>query len=343
MKWLVFWLVFTATAGSRIHDPSEVRLKNVRQLTFGGVNGNVVFSPDGRFLVYSHKDLPDEASNQLCKQIYLLDLEDPTKRPQLLSNRFGTYESAVFLRNNVDLVVVSDVHNYGELNNKIWKETYASKTRNFDFHQLSVGRDKVPYRLTWNLPEESSVEVAAVNDQLVFVQVDGSGRRSLYRMMANATEKGKLIDLFDFVATPSFSSDGSEIVVYGRLEADSKNQLFTLTLNNPEPQELPIHNLNVSSPSFHSKENVKVLFTGTSNQTANVFVFNRETETVKQVTFLGNNSVGILSPDATKFVWSSSRNSTLDGQSNLFIADFIEYPPSEQTTLQKILNSLVSC
>ncbi|KAI6178037.1 WD40-like Beta Propeller Repeat [Aphelenchoides besseyi] len=306
-------------------------------------------NPNGRFLAYSHNDLPNEASNQVCKQIYLLDLEEPTKRPQLLSNRFGTYESAVFLQNSVDLVAVSDVHSFGELNNKIWKETCfllgnstASKTRNFDFHQLSVGRDKVPYRLTWNLPEESSVEVAAVKDQLVFIQIDGTGKRSLCKMRANATEKGNLLDVFDFVATPSFSSDGSEIVVYARLEPESKNQLFTLSLSSPKPRVLPIHNLNVSSPSFHSKENVKVLFTGIFNQSRNVFVFNRETETVKQITFLGNNSVGILSPDGKKFVWSSSRNSTLNGQSNLFIADFIEYPPSEQTMWQKILNSLVT-
>ncbi|KAI6207442.1 WD40-like Beta Propeller Repeat [Aphelenchoides besseyi] len=389
MKCLVFLLLLglVVTTSSRIHDPSEVRLRNVIEKSIGQTNR--YFSPNGRFLAYSHKRSAKRSFQpslqtsehavinprlRFCFQIYLLDLEEPTKRPQLLSNRFGTYESAVFLQNSVDLVAVSDVHSFGELNNKIWKETCfllgnsTSKTRNFDFHQLSVGRDKVPYRLTWNLPEESSVEVAAVKDQLVFIQIDGTGKRSLCKMRANATEKGNVsihsdsrlivvvarcvrlrcyaLVFLGWLGNCGLRSSGTVSLHFEQPEvsvfSESKNQLFTLSLSSPKPRVLPIHNLNVSSPSFHSKENVKVLFTGIFNQSRNVFVFNRETETVKQITFLGNNSVGILSPDGKKFVWSSSRNSTLNGQSNLFIADFIEYPPSEQTMWQKILNSLVT-
>jgi hypothetical protein len=56
-------------------DPRERRLRNLRQLTFGGQNAEAYFSPDGKRLIFQ-----STRDGRQCDQIYTMDLDGDNMR-----------------------------------------------------------------------------------------------------------------------------------------------------------------------------------------------------------------------------------------------------------------------
>ncbi|HYE14730.1 MAG TPA: hypothetical protein VD968_09850, partial [Pyrinomonadaceae bacterium] len=56
---------------SALELPAETRLRNVRQLTFGGENAEAYFSGDGRRLIFQSK-----REGRACDQIYTMRSDD---------------------------------------------------------------------------------------------------------------------------------------------------------------------------------------------------------------------------------------------------------------------------
>src|SRR5262249_54566559 len=74
--------------------PGEKRLRNIRQLTFGGQNAEAYFSADDRNLIFQHQggDVP-------CDQIYTIPVETPDGKPaqpKLLSTGKGRTTCSYF-------------------------------------------------------------------------------------------------------------------------------------------------------------------------------------------------------------------------------------------------------
>src|SRR5512143_2452288 len=69
----------TGAPAGRLHDPREVHLANVRQLTHGIQNAEAYWSPDGRELIYQSQHGP-----YACDQIFRQRVDDPAP-PQLVS------------------------------------------------------------------------------------------------------------------------------------------------------------------------------------------------------------------------------------------------------------------
>ena len=66
-----------------VHDEREIRLTDVRQLTFGGENAEAYWSPDGAALVFQSTRAPND-----CDQIYRMPLKNPTAL-SMVSNGLG--------------------------------------------------------------------------------------------------------------------------------------------------------------------------------------------------------------------------------------------------------------
>src|SRR5256885_15225765 len=64
---LTLVLVIALTQGSLAPDSGEVRLRNPRQLTFGGQNAEAYFSATGQLLIFQRQG-PDEQ----CDQMYVM-------------------------------------------------------------------------------------------------------------------------------------------------------------------------------------------------------------------------------------------------------------------------------
>ena len=92
----------TAQTGSAVELPSERRLRNVRQLTFGGENAEAYFSPDGGALVFQSK-----RGSLGCDQIFTMRTDGSGVR--MVSTGDGRTTCAYFLRGR-ERVLYSSTH-----------------------------------------------------------------------------------------------------------------------------------------------------------------------------------------------------------------------------------------
>src|SRR5919106_5416188 len=72
--------------------PGEVRLRNLRQLTFGGENAEAYWSFDGRRLVFQARH-----EGEGCDRIYQMDALAARSAPELVSSGKGARACAFFL------------------------------------------------------------------------------------------------------------------------------------------------------------------------------------------------------------------------------------------------------
>ena len=79
----------------------EWRLRNVRQLTFGGENAEAYWSNDGRRLILQRKHEPEVPADQ----IYVLDLE--TGERNLVSTGTGRTTCSYFLNGDTGIIFAS--------------------------------------------------------------------------------------------------------------------------------------------------------------------------------------------------------------------------------------------
>ncbi|KAI6230118.1 WD40-like beta Propeller containing protein [Aphelenchoides fujianensis] len=229
--WTLFLLLLSAWGTcSEIHDPQEVHLKNVRQLTFGGRNLRPSVSTDGKYLLFTSQLLPDATIQALlCRQLYVLDLEQPDAPRQHVSSLYGTFESAAFFPHEHRLVTASDYLTIRESRHEVlsmWQKCFLNhgnlgelqsnlEGHNYDLLVTDLNHAR-PIDLTATR-DFSNVEVAVSpkGDLVAFVRVDGRGKRSLWTVRVDGGNETKLVGEMQFVSSPVFSPDGWEIVFHG--------------------------------------------------------------------------------------------------------------------------------
>ncbi|KAI6208712.1 hypothetical protein M3Y96_00144000 [Aphelenchoides besseyi] len=344
---IAFILHFTYALNALIEHDEEKHFQNIRQLTFGGIHSNPVFSSDGRYLLFGAQDVVGKHRyGHLCKQLYYLDLEQPSQHPQLVSNKYGTYASAVFFPSGHSIAAASNVHNFEPVDLKSYDQTCSNPNNlplfsstvgeNYDIYHMDMGKSYRPYRLTWNYPHISSVEMSmSRNGTIAYVEIDTNGNRKLLLMSGNGTAKRiPVAEEFDHIATPSFSLDGTQLAFYGH-NGSSKNVVSPFGIHVVQMQNLSEITLvnskrlsAIKTPTFH--RNGQKIFVSASTVKQNeteqdIFLLDIFRVAPEQITFLGNNTFPLLSPNGTHFVWISSRNASAT-ESNIFIANWIENP-----------------
>src|SRR3990172_7059719 len=100
-----FCIIFSVTAGGKplLLPQEERRLRNIRQLTFGGKNAEAYFSFDGTKLIFQAT-----RDGFQCDQIFLMDVEKNDIR--LLSTGKGQTTCAYFFPDGRRIVYSSTHH-----------------------------------------------------------------------------------------------------------------------------------------------------------------------------------------------------------------------------------------
>ncbi|KAI6185146.1 Dipeptidyl-peptidase 5 [Aphelenchoides fujianensis] len=353
MKPLVFLLLLLLfiPASGHIQSGLEVHLRNVRQLTFGGVHSSPTISDDGRFLVFAARDSPHAAAHygHECKQLYALELERANATPRLVSNRFGTFESAAFLPAGHSLVVASNLRNFEPLERRTPAETCGGWAAdgveeradgNFDLFELPLERAHRPVPLTRNARPLSALQVAAsARRQVAFVGAEAAGRR-LWLLNATSTlERTPVAEQFEAVSSPAFSPDGEKLAFYGEPtdvagnSTEKNGGIFVVSLGNTaHVRRATPAGVQVADVCFHS--NGQRLFV---SDRRNLFLVDVGWQSMEQITFMGSNSAPLMSPDGRLLVWTSTRNSE-DVEANLFVAEWVEVAQTRHQWFKDLIN-----
>ena len=322
-----------ASSGSQ-----ERRFANIRQLTFGGENAEAYFSSDGSELVFqtTREGVP-------CDQIYRMDLDG--ENMELVSTGDGRTTCGYFYPDDESIVYAST--HAGDLEcppppsfemGYVWAvyDTY-------DIYRVGTdGSDLV--QLT-DMPGYDAEATIGPDGRIVFTSVR-DGDMEIYSMDGDGGDVRRLTDRQGPDGGPFFSADGSKIVFRGReipdgQEYEDYKRLLDQGLWRPTSLEIFVMDADGSNltqvtdlggasfgPFFHP-DGDRIIFSSNwhnpEGRNFDLFMVNIDGTEVEQITFNETfDGFPMFSPDGSQLVFASNRDSAEEGDTNVFIADWVE-------------------
>lgn len=317
----------------------ERHFRNLRQLTFEGKNIDANFSPDGKKLVFQYFD--DETP---CSQIYIMDIK--SGETKLASPKSGMATSGNFQYPNNDKIVFSSNH-HGN------KSCFPSHDPREDSSwQLPEGHDIFRteasgikmVNLTNQKGYDSEATVAQNGSRIVYTSII-SKDLEVWTMNVDGSDRRMLTNQLGYDGEPLFSHDGRKIVwraYYPKTEDEiaayniliSKKmirpmnfQILAMNSDGTNKQQITQNNGANYAPFFFPNNERIVFFSNMADPKGKDFdlwAINLDGTNLEQITFYdGFDGFPTFSPNGKYFVFTSDRNQARVGDTNLFIAEWI--------------------
>ena len=334
--------VATALAQTPAPAPSsnpgtEKHLKNVRQLTHGGENAEAYFSPDGSRLIFqSMRD------NYPCDRMYSMKIDGSDLK--LVSTGTGRTTCGYFYPGGKEILFASTHEASPTCPPKpsyergyVWP-IYAG----YDIYRASADGSK-PTPLT-RTPGYDAEATIAPDGLIVFTSVR-DGDMEIYSMKADGSNVKRLTNRPGPDGGPFFSWDGQQVAFRGKPlspgpELDGYRALLKEGLWRPTELELFVMGRDGSNqrqvtklgganfaPSWHP-DGKRLIFASNiadpKGRDFDVYLVNLDGTGLERVTY--NNTFDgfpMFSPDGRHVVFASNRNAKTEGETNVFIADWV--------------------
>lgn len=323
-----------------LRDPQEKHLTNIKQLTFEGENAEAYWSADGKFLI-----LQSTHGDTKCDQIYTLNIE--TKEMKMVSTGKGRTTCSYF---------------YPDGKHILFASTHAANPDcppPPDRSQGYVWQINPDYDIYIANPDGSDLKVLSASkgyDAEATISPDGKsivftstrdGDIDIYKMDADGKNVKRLTDTPGYDGGAFFSADGKQIV-YRASRPDNEKELqdykdlLAKGLVRPSKLELFVMNADGSNQRqitgngkanfgpFFTPDGHKIIFSSNfgdvKGREFDLYMVNAEDGTgMEQITFTKEfDGFPMFSPDGKKLVWASNRNSKKPGDTNVFVADWVE-------------------
>ena len=319
-------------------EPGEVHLTNVRQITFGGNNAESYFSRSGKQLIFQRQ----EAVNTGCDQQYIINVDGSGLRR--VSNGLGRTTCGYFYDNDRRIFYSSSFKHSPDCppppdrsRGYVWPlghlEIYTSKTDGSDLRQLT---DNGAYNAEGTLsPDGKTIIFTSTRD----------GDIELYTMNVDGSNVRRLTNRVGYDGGAFFSPDGSKIIWragYPATSADSADYLSLLSqrLVRPSRVELWIADADGGNPRqitrlgganfapFFHPDGKRIIFSSNyenpRSRNFDLYLIQVDGSGLQKITSHGDfDGFPVFSPDGGKLVWASNRNPGQEGETNLFIADWV--------------------
>ncbi|MFK7741339.1 MAG: TolB family protein [Planctomycetota bacterium] len=341
---------FSIGAGKPVADNAkEKHFKNLRQLTFDGENAEAYWSNDGTKLVFQRRS-PDMSADQ----IYVMDLKDG-KVTQVSTGK-GRTTCAYWTQGDAQIVFAS-THHHGDAPPvvKMTGRGYQWAVHR-EYDVFAVGPDgKNIKQLTENAGYDAEATVCPVTGDIVFTSVR-DGDLELYTMRADGSDVRRITDRPGYDGGAFFSHDGSKFVLrsaYPKDEATAKRnaELLGQQLVAPSHMEITVcdrdgknfrqvtKNGAANFAPFWLPDDKRIIFssnwlgmqrmreTGDHRQARefDLFMVNDDGTGMEQVTDSPEfDGFPMFSPDGRFIVFASNRNQQKKGETNLFLAEWVE-------------------
>lgn len=337
-------------AGKPVADlPGEPHLRNVRQLTFDGENAEAYWSNDGRKLILQRR-----SGAMTADQIYVLDLESGDLK-QISSG--GRTTCSYFLQGDKQVVYAS-THHHGEEPPPVAKRTGRSYVwnvhREYDLFVADAdGGNK--RQLTTEPGYDAEATVCPVTGTIVFTSVR-DGDLELYTMEPDGSDVRRITNRPGYDGGAFFSHDGRKLVLrsaYPRTpaEAGEDKELLGQALVRPSHMEITVCNRDGSDfrqvtdngcanfAPYFTPDDRRILFSSnfegmqeaqkTGNHMAarnfDLFLIGVDGGPTERVTNCPEfDGFPMFSPDGKLLVFASNRYSQKEGETNVFVAEWVD-------------------
>ncbi|HEX2449492.1 MAG TPA: hypothetical protein VHJ69_00035 [Gemmatimonadales bacterium] len=320
-------------------EPGEHHLRNIRQLTFGGNNAEAYFSPDGRRLIFQRQQRTDSG----CDQQYVMNVDGSGLRR--VSNGLGRTTCGYFYDGGRRILYSSTFeaspacppppdrsHGY------VWPlgrfEIYRARADGGDLT-----------RITTNDAYDAEATVSPDGKRVVFTSTR-DGDIELYTMNVDGSDVRRITNRLGYDGGAFFSPDGRSIVwraMYPESAADTADyrQLLEQRLVRPSRLELWVANADGTgarqvtllgaasfAPYFHP-DGRRIVFASNQpnprSRNFDLYLVNLDGSGLERITTSPEfDAFPMFSPDGTKLVFASNRNASIPGETNIFVADWVE-------------------
>jgi Tol biopolymer transport system component/Zn-dependent M28 family amino/carboxypeptidase len=321
-------------------DSRETHLADLVQLTRGGENAEAYWSPDGEQLVFQSTRPP-----YACDQIFRMAAAAPGE-PVRVSNGKGRTTCAYFTRDG-RRILYSSTHQAGDAcpappdrsQGYVWPIDRHLEI----WSALPDGSD--PRRLTSNDAYDAESTVCPVDGAVVFTSTR-DGDLDLYRMTADGRDVKRLTSTPGYDGGAFFSPDCRRIVWRASrpapgAELDDYRRLLDQGLVRPTKLEIwvadadggnarQVTSLGAASfaPSFFPTGD-RILFSSNhgddKGREFDLWAVNVDGSGLERITYsAGFDGFPLFSPDGTRLAFSSNRNQSAPGETNVFVARWVD-------------------
>jgi TolB protein len=333
------WLGAQRGAPSPSSAPdAERHLRNVRQLTFGGENAEAYFSPDGTRLICqaTRADYP-------CDQMYTMKVDGSDVRR--VSTGTGRTTCGYFYPGGKEILFASTHEAARECPPRPdYSRGYVWPIyRSYDIYRANAdGSNLTPLTRSAGYDAEATV---APDGLITFTSVR-DGDMEIYSMKADGSDVRRLTNRPGPDGGPFFSWDGRQIAFRGRsLEAGAELDEYQALLNQelwrPTALELFVmdrdgRNLRQVTtlgganfaPSWHPDGKRLIFATNIHDpkgRNFDLYLVNLDGSGLARVTFNDTfDGFPMFSPDGRRLVFASNRHARTEGETDVFIADWVE-------------------
>ena len=317
---------------------SEAHLANIRQLTFGGENAEAYFSFDGQRIIFqsTREGVP-------CDQIFTMNLDGSDQR--MVSTSEGRTTCGYFYPGG-DSIIYASTHLGGAecppppsfRMGYVWAiyDSFDIFRANPDGSGLTRLTDEPGYDAEATIGPDGRVVFTSVRD----------GDMEIYSMNGDGSDVRRLTHRQGPDGGPFFSPDGSKIIFRGREipdgpEYDDFKRLLDQGLWRPTAVEVFVMDADGSNvrqvtdfggasfaPYWHP-DGERIIFSSNlhnpDGRNFDLFMINLDGTSLEQITFTDVfDGFPMFSPDGSKLIFASNRNAAAEGDTNIFIADWVD-------------------
>jgi len=322
-----------------LRNPQERRLKNIRQLTFGGTNAEAYFSFDDRKLIFQSTRQPFE-----CDQIFTMNVDGSEQK--LVSTGKGLTTCGFFFPDGKHILYAS-THAFDD---KCIPRPDKSKGyvwgvwSSFEIYKANADGSH-PTVLTSSPGYDAEATISPSGKKIVFTS-SREGDLDLYTMDLDGKNIRRVTKELGYDGGANFSWDDKSIVYRGyhpkdsaevreyksllaeQLVKPSKMEIFVCDADGQNNQQLTSNGAANFAPIFHP-DNKRIIFASNMKlprgRSFELYIMNRDGSGLEQVTFGDNfNSFPMFTRDGKKLVFVSDRNAKDRYEFNVFLADWVD-------------------
>ncbi len=316
----------------------ETHLRNVKKLTAGGENAEAYFSLDGTRLVFQ-----STAASGGCDQIFSMKIDGTDRRR--ISTGIGRTTCGYFYPDGQSILFASTHAAGAECPPKpgyergyVWP-IYAS----YDIYRAkNDGTGLTPLTNTPGYDAEATI----APDGLITFTSTRDGDMEIYTMRSDGSDVKRITNRRGPDGGPFFSWDGQWIAFRGHelgegpelidylsllkegLWRPTQLELFVMDRNGGRLRQVTKLGAANFAPSW-TPDGKRLIFASNHHnpkgRNFDIFMINLDGTGLEQITFNETfDGFPMFSPDGTKLVFASNREAAREGETNVFIADWVK-------------------
>ncbi|MDR4498768.1 MAG: hypothetical protein MRK02_12740 [Candidatus Scalindua sp.] len=316
----------------------ETHFKNLRQLTFGGENAEAYFSYNANKLIFQ-----STRNDMECDAIFTMNADGSDVK--MVSSGKGS-TTCSFIAPDSKSIIYASTHLEGEecppkadmSQGYVW-----ALYKSYDIFKANIDGTNIT-RLTETPGYDAEAVYSPKGDKIIFTSVR-TGDLELFLMDPDGSNIEQVTDIPGYDGGAFFSLDGEWIcwrasrpqgeeledyknLLKAGLIRPSKLEIFVMNLKELNPIQLTNNGAANFGPYFHP-DSKKVIFASNMDdpekRNFDLYMVDIKTRKIERLTYNPTfDGFPMFSHDGKKLVFASNRNNSQQGETNIFIADWID-------------------